>query len=54
MEIDKKGKIPFTTMEELELDNNIVLVDGDKVSNIMRESNISLCGIFLYFFIYIF
>jgi hypothetical protein len=38
-ELNIKGKIPLARSEEMESNETIVSVDGDRVSNLVREDN---------------
>jgi hypothetical protein len=44
-EINVKGKIPLATLDEMESNETIVSVDGDRVSDLVREGNF-----YVYFF----
>ena len=43
IEINIKGKIPLASLEEIESNETIVSVDGDRVFDLVREGKIKLC-----------
>jgi hypothetical protein len=43
IELNVKGKMPLASLEEIESNETIVSVDGDRVSDIVREGKIKLC-----------
>ena len=45
-ELNVKGKMPLASSEEMESNENIVSVDGDKVFDLVRESEIFMFNFF--------
>ena len=43
VELNVKGKIPLASLEEIESNETIVSVDGDRVSDLFRKGKIKLC-----------
>ena len=46
IELNVKGKMPLASLEEIESNETIVSVDGDRISDLVREGKIKLCLIF--------
>jgi hypothetical protein len=46
IELNVKGKMPLARLEEIESNETIVSIDGDRVSDLVREGKIKLCLIF--------
>jgi hypothetical protein len=43
VELNVKGKMPLASLEEMESNETIMSVEGDRVSDLVREGKIKLC-----------
>jgi hypothetical protein len=51
--IIQRGEMPLATLEELESEDTLVSIDGDRIFYLVKEGNISHVEYFFIFYVYI-